>query len=150
MPPVNNVSVGKPGTITAEEFTALKAAVDQWGAKLLASKVAKICSKKGTSLVHEFATSAIGAAYNAIASSITAAVGSPSGLVSSAFNDSLTQMVATYGPEVVIFKLAKLAGKAGNSADQTLLKGLFSKSSSAVSSAGMRPAAACSRRRPSL
>lgn len=120
-------STGKSGTVTPEEFELLEAAVSQWGARLVASKIAKICSKKAEALKHEYALSPVAAAYADIASKIATAVGSQPKPVSSDFFNSLTGMVALYGPEVVTWKIAKLAKRAGSTADSTMLGGLFPK-----------------------
>lgn len=143
MPPVNNIGQGKPGTVTAEEFEALSGAVSTWGAKVLAQKVAKICSKKAALLTHEFPSSGIAAAYTAVASRITGSLGAQSRPVSKEFFGTLTNMVASYGPEVLVMKLAKIAGRVGNSADKTTLAALFPKSGSSAGAAGVaRPGAA--------
>jgi hypothetical protein len=118
-------NLGKPGTVLPEEFTFLTTAVSTSSVRLLALKVAKICSRKAESLAHENPASAIAAAYSGIASKIVSAVGKADGKISTDDYNTLTGMIAQYGPEVVIWKLAKIAKKANNRTDSALLSGLF-------------------------
>lgn len=146
MPNANVNGQGKSGTVTAAEFEALSAAVSQWGAKVLAQKVAKICSKKAALLTHEFPSSTIAAAYMGISTRILGGLGSESRPISALFFTTLTNMVATYGPEVVVLKLAKIAGKTGASAEKTSLSALFPKSGAALTGGVVRPGAVAARR----
>jgi len=139
---------GKPGTVTEAEFTALSDAVGTWGALLIALKIAKFCSNRAATLSHEYASSALATAYTGYASKITSVVRVPNGKISSEFFTTLGNMVSTYGPEVVVWKLAKIAGRNGASADKTLLAGLFPKSGSGSAPMGaVRPGAAAGGRR---
>lgn len=70
MPPVT--TTGKAGTIKAEEFSALTALVAAYGPEVVIQKVGKICMKKADSLMHEYPSSAVGAAYKSLAAKIKA------------------------------------------------------------------------------
>lgn len=121
---------GKSGTVTAAEFESLTTMVRQYGARTVASKVAEICSNKAARLTHEWNGSGVASAYNSVASRINSAVGSNgSRSISTDMFTSLTGMVATYGPEVIVQKVAKIAGRNGSSADATQLKNIFPRSS---------------------
>jgi hypothetical protein len=100
---------GKAGTITVAEFEALEAMVENYGAKLLAAKVAKLCISKSTKLLHEYNASVIGKAYGDTAAAIQTAVGMQTANVSRDCYNTLKSVVDTYGPEVVVTKLGKLA-----------------------------------------
>jgi len=126
MPPINN-ETGKGGTLSPEDFELLTGMVATSGAKLLATKVAKICLKKASVLQHEYARSAIAAGYSGVATKLTGVVGTGNRAISRDAFNSLTSMVASYGPEVVIQKLAKIAKRNNNLADATMLKGIFPK-----------------------
>lgn len=131
-------NTGKPGTITPEEFELLESGVNAYGARTVASKVAKICSKKADALKHEYPLSSVASAYASIASKIVGSVGSVTKAVSSDFFNSLTGMVALYGPEVVTWKIAKLAKRTGSTADSNMLSSLFPKPSSTPKAAAPR------------
>lgn len=126
---MNNATsqLGKPGTITKEEFTVLNNAVTslKGGARILAAKVAKICSSKASALKHEYPASTVAAAYDGIVSKILNSVGKSEAKVPGELFSQLTAMVAQYGPEVVIWKLAKIAKTTGNASDSALLSGIF-------------------------
>jgi hypothetical protein len=117
--------LGKPGTISKEEFTALNSAAQKFSVRLLASKVAKICGRKSASLKHEYPASTVAAAYDGIVNKIVTAVGKQDTAIPTPLFDQLTGMVAQYGPEVVIWKLAKIAKSSNNASDSALLSGLF-------------------------
>jgi predicted anti-sigma-YlaC factor YlaD len=126
MPPINT-GTGKGGTLSPEHFETLSEMVAASGAKLLATKVAKICLKKSEALKHEYANSSIAAGYAGVATKLTGVVGTGTRAITRASFDALTSMVAAYGPEVVVQKLAKIAKRNNNVADATALKGIFPK-----------------------
>jgi hypothetical protein len=119
--------MGKPGTLSAQDFTALKVLVSSHGAETLAKKVAKACNNKSKALSHEFANSAVAKAYAATAKRVVDALpGNAVAITSSAFG-SIGQMVGTYGPELVIQKIAKIVKKT-DAATSRKLAGIFSSS----------------------
>lgn len=132
MPPMN----GKSGTITPEEFETLSGFVGDYSAILLAKKVAKICTKFSGPFKHEYANSAIAAAWLTIASRINGVIGNASGTVSTDAFEFLGSLVNTYGPEVVVQKLAKIGLKNGEMPTAVNgLKNLFPKPVASSSSA---------------
>ena len=124
MPPV---TTGKSGTLSPTDFEKLNTMAAASGAKLLATKVAKICLTKSAALKHEYALSSVGAAYGTIGSKLTSVVGTGTKAISREAFNSLTSMVGTYGPELVIQKLAKIAKRNGVVAEATMLKSIFPK-----------------------
>lgn len=117
---------GKSGTITPDEFENLSEAAGNYGAVLLAKKVAKICSKFSTPFKHEYSGSAIAAAWLSVSTKISTALGGTGGgVVSTDTFEFLGSLVNTYGPEVVIQKLSKIAKKNGNMNEANTLKALF-------------------------
>lgn len=134
MPPV-----GKSGTVTPDEFDLLSGYAETYGAMLLAKKVSKICNKFSEPFKHEYANSAIAAAWINVATSISRVIGgNVRGSVSMEAFEFLGSLVNTYGPEVVIQKLSKIASKSGDTATANSLKNLFPK---AVSTTAARRAA---------
>ena len=146
---MNNATsqVGKAGTILPEEFTQLSEATAQYtkggvnGALLLASKVAKICAKKSAALKHEFPGSTVAAAYDGIVNKINGVTGNLQGTITTDLFGDLTGMVAKYGPEVVIWKLAKIAKKNNYGTISTSLSGLFPSGVKAKAATVAAPAA---------
>lgn len=120
---------GKPGTIAPEQFEELTNLVENYGAKLLAAKVAKICSKRAEFLKHEYPNSAVAAAFNSTATKISSVVGGGTGSVSRESFDSLSELVDEYGPEVVTMKLAKIAKRSGDNTASEMLKRIFPRAS---------------------
>lgn len=116
MPSDNN---GKSGTITPEEFTELSSYVTRYGAPVLASKVAKVCTKYSAPYKHEYTNSAIAAAWLSVAGKISGFIGNNRTVVSMEAFEFIESLVHTYGPEVVVQKLAKIA-KRGNMAGSNL------------------------------
>lgn len=126
MPPINT-GTGKGGTLSPEDFESLTAMATASGPKLLAAKVAKICLKKAETYKHEYANSTLGTAYAGIAAKLTGVVGTGTRAITRESFNSLSGMVNTYGPEVVVQKLAKIAKRNNLVADATALKGIFPK-----------------------
>ena len=123
MPPENNV--GRGGTLAVEDFESLESMASLYNEKVLASKVAKICSKRADYLKHEYAGSSISLAFASTASKIKTAVGEARGMVPTETFENLADMVMGYGPELVIQKLGKLAKRNGRVAESTVLKAIF-------------------------
>lgn len=119
MPPVNNS--GKSGTITPDEFTQLSELAGRYGANVLASKVAKVCTKYSSPYKHEYANSAIAAAWLSVAGKISGLIGTNRTVVSMDAFEFIESLVHTYGPEVVIQKLAKIAKKNNMTGANSLL-----------------------------
>jgi hypothetical protein len=115
--------MGKPGTMAVEQFNFLKTQVESFGAKTLASKLAKVCGKRASALKHECAKSVVGAAYESIASKINGKVGPVTAKVPIETFSMLSDLTDQYGAELVIAKLAKLSTVA---TEKTLLKSIFS------------------------
>lgn len=124
-------NTGKAGTITASEFTQLSSLVAQYGPLVIGQKISKICSKMSAGYLHEFPTSPVGLAWQGLGSKIGAAMGSVNRPVSSSNFSFLSKLVTNYGPEVVIRKVAKIAGSSGSNTNATTLKSLFPKATSA-------------------
>jgi hypothetical protein len=129
---------GKPGTISPDEFTFLNNASTTYsvggvvGVLLLLAKIGKICSRKAESLKHEFAGSPVAAAYSNYAATITKAVGKLDGKVATDDFNTLTGMIALYGVEPIVWKLAKIAKRANDRTNSALLSGLFPNSAKAA------------------
>lgn len=124
--PNTNTATGKAGTIKPEEFEQLERLYSQYGGTLLAQKVSKICSKMSSGYLHEFPSSAVGAAWRGLAAKIDTSVGTGTRPISIAGFSFLKGLVANYGAEVIMQKIAKLASRA-SSADATRLKAVFPK-----------------------
>ena len=119
---------GKSGTITPEEFDTLAALYDSYGGKVLASKVALVCSKKAEVLKHEYPSSSVAAAYASVGNKIKTAVGTSTTKIGRDAFSALSSLVNTYGAEVITMKLAKLAKRNEATADFTTLKSIFPRS----------------------
>jgi hypothetical protein len=117
---------GKSGTLTPEDFKKLSTLATTYGEKVVAMKVAKVCTKSAAPLLHEFAGSAVAKAFNATGKRITDALGSGTtgSIPGSAFID-LSKLVNRYGAEIVVIKLAKIAKKANKASVASSLKGIF-------------------------
>jgi hypothetical protein len=114
--------MGKPGTMKVEQFNFLKTQVEQFGAKTLASKLAKVCQKRAAALKHECANSVVGAAYASVGTKINSKVGAVAAKVPIETFSMLSDLTDQYGVELVVAKLAKLSTVA---TDKTLLKSIF-------------------------
>ncbi len=117
---------GKSGTLTPEDFKTLEGLAATYGEKTLALKVAKVCTKFGEPLIHEFPKSLVGNAYLSMGKKITTAVGggAAASIPGTAFA-SISKMVGRYGAELVVAKLAKIAKKSNKAAVATSLKSIF-------------------------
>jgi hypothetical protein len=121
--------MGKPGTLSVEDFESLKALVAQYGAGTLAKKVAKTCGKKAATLGHEYGASLVAKAYKDTSSKILSAFGgngTATAISGTAFT-TISNLVGKYGAELVIIKLAKLAKKGNDTATAGSLGKLFPK-----------------------
>lgn len=131
MPPVGTTTAGegKAGTLAVDDFETLAEMVGAYSPKLVAQKVAKILTKKASGYLHEYPSSLLGGAYTATAAKLTTAIGAePRGsIITRDFYGQLSSMVDRYGAEIVVQKVAKLAQRAGNTADATALKNIFPK-----------------------
>lgn len=116
---------GKAGTLTAEDFTKLKALAATYGGKTLALKVAKVCTKSAAPLSHEFPGSLVAKAFTSTAKKITDKLGAGAAPVSGAAFSDVSKMVSRYGAEIVVMKLAKIAKKNNDVATATSLKSIF-------------------------
>ena len=132
MPPVNarelsasSSNAGRSGTITPEEYTSLKTMASRYGAKLLAQKVAKVCLKRSAWFKHENPNSMVGVAYASLASKISTALGTTTAKISRDSVDELFDMVDTYGAEVVVWKLAKIASRSSDTSTASTLNRIF-------------------------
>lgn len=106
-----NEQFGKAGTITEAEFDMLSSAMQNYGGKLLAAKVAKICTKRSAKLLHENTASLVGNAYKSVATKITSTTGNVTTPVSRDVFAGLEKMIDSYGAEVVVNKLGKIAAR---------------------------------------
>jgi hypothetical protein len=103
---------GKAGTLSKDEFTVLKSLVEDFGANVITAKVGKICFKTAAAYEHETPGSTIGKAWASLSAKIVAQLsGSGKGLIGSENFEFLTGLVDTYGPELVLAKVAKIASK---------------------------------------
>jgi len=118
-------NTGKPGTIAPEEFTELSAAATQYGAKRLAQKVAKACSRIAATYNHESPGSPIASAWDAQARKVVTTLGETTSAVNTGTFSLLMDLVRTYGPEVVVQKLGKIAQRSGNATEAQQLKAVF-------------------------
>jgi hypothetical protein len=115
--------MGKAGTMAVEQYNFLKTQVESFGAKTLASKLAKVCSKRATALKHECAASLVGSAYENAASKINRKIGTVTAKVPIETFSMLSDLTDQYGVELVVSKLAKLSTV---QTEKTLLKSIFS------------------------
>lgn len=120
----NNNNTGKAGTMSVEDFESLTSMSSAYGETLLATKVAKICSKRAAPLLREYSGSALGNAYSSVASKITNAVSVSDRTISRDNFSAIGSWIDKYGPELVVQKLAKIAQR-NSSADATTLKSIF-------------------------
>ena len=116
---------GKSGTVTPEEFEQLASLVENYGARLLAQKVGKACSRVAKDFTHEFPTSSVGAAWNGSGSRIVTSLGAGTRPITKDGFNFLVDLVGFYGPEVVLTKIAKLAKKSGNLDEAAIIKNVF-------------------------
>ena len=124
----SNASAGKPGTITAQEFTTLEGLVSQYGPLVVSQKISKICKKMSAGYLHEFPSSVVGLAWLGLGTKIDTATGSVNRPISTTGFNFLSGLVTNYGAEVVVRKIAKIAHRTGagpNVSASTALKALF-------------------------
>jgi hypothetical protein len=113
--------MGKSGTLTVEDFASLKALAAEYGAAILARKVAKACSNKAKLLMHEYPSSAVGKAYSDTAAKVIVALGATgNGSVKGSTFTTIGQLVGRYGAELIVQKLAKIAKKTDMGTSRTL------------------------------
>ena len=124
-------SNGKSGTLAVEDFEELSSYAEQYGARVLGQKIAKVCSRLAEGYKHEFAGSPVASAWLGIGSKISTTLGTTNVSIPSDVFGFLGSITTTYGPEVVIQKLAKIATRMNNTADASALKVLFPKVKSA-------------------
>lgn len=115
---------GKSGTMTPEDFELLTNMATTYSPFLLGLKVAKVASRISASYLHEYPESLVGSAWKTVGERIVAALNTTrSSIVDmQTFND-IYGLVTKYGAELVIRKLAKIAGRSG--AEPGVLKTLF-------------------------
>lgn len=131
---------GKSGTLTVEDFEELSSYAEEYGARILGQKIAKVCSRLADGYKHEFAASPVAKAWLDLSGKIVGTLGTSTASIPSEVFGFLGNITTTYGPELVIQKLAKIATRMNNTADASALKVLFPKVAAKASSSVGAPA----------
>ncbi len=120
-------SKGKSGTLAVEDFEELSGYAEEYGVLAIGQKIAKVCNRLAEGYKHEFVDSSIASAWSGLSSKISSALGTSRVSVPSEVFSFLGNITTSYGPEVVIQKLAKIAKRMDNVNDAKTLSVLFPK-----------------------